>query len=347
MQVLIVDDLPSQREIYRNLLEKLVPDIHITDYGDPVAALLWSQKHHPDLVVLDYRMPKMDGLEFVRRFRRPLSQRDVPIIFLTIDDSAGARTSALEAGVLDYIVKPVVAQDFRFRCRNLLEYRQQQLSLKWRANRLEHELHGRQPLMSHGEVELLQAWTSMLALRESSWPTDTNRLADINDLLAEAAGIDPERRALLRQAVRLHDIGMHLLAEDIAGKPTVFDADDRALLRRHCQAGHEVLRRSDSPLLQIAAMIALRHHERWDGQGYPDRLHGPDIPLEARVFAVADSLLAMTSRRPHRPAVTAAAALAEVESQGGQAFDPHLVELVRIHHTQLRRLLEPNAGVGG
>ena len=140
MHVMIVDDTASQRTLVRSLVKDISESIKVSDVADPVQALLLSQKDPPDMLIIDYRMPKMDGLEFVRRFRRPLSQRDIPVIFISVVDDASVREAALSAGVIDYIVKPIQPLDFKAKLKSLIEMRQHQVSQKNRSYLLEHQL---------------------------------------------------------------------------------------------------------------------------------------------------------------------------------------------------------------
>jgi two-component system, response regulator RpfG len=339
MQVLVVDDLPSQRSIYRNLLETMPGEIQVTDFGDPVAALLWSQKHTPDLVVLDYRMPKMDGLEFVRRFRRPLSQRDIPIMLLTVVDEASTKQAALDSGVLDYVIKPIVSQEFRARCKNLLEIRQQQLALKWRANSLQQVLRSGMDQQRFNQYEMIVMLQNLLQQREQQHlPTNQTRLSMVCELLAHAVGMPEEQIKTLSLVAPLHDLGNIGVPDSILFKSSVLTQDEHAQVQTHTQRGFEILAGSNAELLQMAAEVALSHHENWDGTGYPNKKRGEEIPLEARIVAIADSLEAMQSERPYRAAIDFEAAFSQVALQAGKRYDPNLVRLIVASREQLKKL---------
>ncbi|MGY6519592.1 MAG: response regulator [Lysobacteraceae bacterium] len=338
MNVLIVDDQPSQRSMLRHLLEDLSPELAVTDFGDPVEALLWSQKTPADLVLLDYRMPKMDGLEFARRFRRPLSQRDVPIVLITVVGDEPVRNAALEAGVSDFLVKPVRPRELRTRCKNLLALRQHQESLKTRARSLERQLLTSMHELDEREREILTRLANAAARREGGRGPNLERMARWAGLLAEALGLGDDEVRLIELAAPLHDIGMIGCPDRILAKPGPLDEDERLEVQQHTRAGYDILKGSTSRFVQTGATIALSHHERWDGSGYPEGLAGEEIPMAARVVAVADVLDALVSDRPWRAAWTLEDAVRHVEGLGGVEFDPAVTSALTRRIEQVREV---------
>jgi two-component system response regulator RpfG len=328
MNVLIVDDQASQRTMLRHLVEDISKEIQVTDFSDPVHALLWSQKQPPDLVILDYRMPKMDGLEFTRRFRRPLSQRDVPIMLVTVVGDEPLRNAALEAGVIDFIVKPIRPREMRSRCKNLLELSQRQHALKTRAYDLEHQLIAGARELHERERDLLSRMAKAIGHRAGWDVWRDERISRYAGLLAEGAGLDDDQIKTIEQTAPLHDIGNFKLPDAILRNAGVFSDDERALMQQHTLHGHELLRGSNSEFIQATAEIALNHHERWDGSGYPNGLSGANIPFSARVVAVADVLDALTTPRQYREAWDWTAALGHLETESGRQFDPELIKVL-------------------
>ncbi|WP_425477690.1 HD domain-containing phosphohydrolase [Arenimonas caeni] len=347
VNVLIVDDQPSQRTMFRHLLEDISPEVKVTDFGDPVEALLWSQRSSPDLLLLDYRMPKLDGLEFARRFRRPLSHRDVPIILITVVGDEPIRNAALEAGVIDFLVKPVRPRELRSRCRNLLALRQQQQNLKSRAHELERQLLARMHELDDRERELLQRLAKATAMHDGGPIASLDRLGRYAGLIAEALGLSEDEVRTIELAAPLRDIGKLAISDTILRKPGPLDAAELAEVRRHPELGHELLSGSGSRFVQVGATIALGHQERWDGSGYPHGQAGEDIPLPARIAAVADVLDAMTSPRAWRPAHTFAAAMDFIRSASGTLFDPAVVSAAMARRERLEevfRMVTPGQG---
>ena len=347
MNVLIVDDQPSQRTMFRHLLEDISPEVKVTDFGDPVEALLWSQRTSPDLLLLDYRMPKLDGLEFARRFRRPLSHRDVPIILITVVGDEPIRNAALEAGVIDFLVKPVRPRELRSRCRNLLALRQQQQNLKSRAHELERQLLARMHELDEREREILNRLARATGHRDGGVPGRLERLGRYAALIAEAMGLPEDEVKMIELAAPLHDIGKTGIADAILLKPGKLDEAEMAEVRKHPRLGYEVLRDSNSRFVQVGASIALGHHERWDGTGYPDGLAGESVPLPARIVAVADVFEALTTDRPYKKAWTRAQAFDYLKENAGSQFDPAVVAAALARRERIEevfRFCPPAAG---
>jgi len=324
MNVLIVDDQASQRAILRHLVQDIGEDIRVTDFADPVQALLWSQQEPPDMVILDYRMPKMDGLEFARRFRRPLSQRDVPVMLVTVVGDEPLRQAALDAGIIDFMVKPIRPRELRSRCKNLLDLRQRQQALKSRTQVLEHQLVSGTHEMEQRELDLLVRLAKLASKREGADLGSFERLSEFSELLATAMGWDHHQARELRHASQLHDIGNIGVPDSILRHAGPLSEEQRRIVQEHPRLGHEVLQ-DGSGLLHLGAEIALSHQERWDGSGYPNGLHGNNIPESARIVAVADVLDALLSPRPWREKWTVEAAFAHVREGAGTLFDPHVV----------------------
>lgn len=338
MNVLIVDDQPSQRTMFRHLLEDISPEVKVTDFGDPVEALLWSQRSSPDLLLLDYRMPKLDGLEFARRFRRPLSHRDVPIILITVVGDEPIRNAALEAGVIDFLVKPVRPRELRSRCRNLLALRQQQQNLKSRAHELERQLLARMHELDEREREILHRLAKATAFRDATSVASFERMARYAGVIAEAMGLPEDEVRMIELAAPLHDIGKLGISDAILRKPGPLDEAEFAEVRRHPQLGFELLSDSSSKFVQTGATIALGHQERWDGSGYPSGLAGEDIPLPARIVAAADVLDAMSSDRPWRPAFSFEQAMDFVRGRAGTLFDPAVVDALTARRERVQEI---------
>jgi two-component system, response regulator RpfG len=350
MNVLIVDDQPSQRTMFRHLVEDIGPDVRVTDFGDPLEALSWSQVSPPDLLLLDYRMPKLDGLEFARRFRQPLSHRDVPIVLITVVSDEPIRNAALEAGVIDFLVKPVRPRELRSRCRNLLMLRQQQQTLKSRTYDLERRL-----LMSMREIddrerEVLHRLARATEYRDHSSGLHLDRMARYAGLIAEALGLPDEEVRVIELAAPLHDIGKIGLPDAVVRKHGVLSPEETELMRSHPRIGHDILAGSTSRFVQLGATIALRHHERWDGSGYPDGMAGRDIPIAARIVGVADVLDALTTPRTYREAWSLDRTIEYLLAESGGKFDPEVVAAVVSRRDQIEEVclqLAPRNERGG
>ncbi|KAF1713593.1 two-component system response regulator [Pseudoxanthomonas sangjuensis] len=330
LNIVIVDDQTSARTMLRHVIEDIASELNVHDFGDPQVALSWCENNRTDLLLLDYRMPGMDGLELARRFRRLPLHRDIPIILITVVGDEPIRQAALEAGVIDFLVKPVRPRELRARCRNLLQLRQQSENVKQRAMSLEQRLLSSMHEVEERERETLSRLARAIEYRDSGTSAYLERMAHFAGLIAEMIGLPEDDARAIELAAPLHDIGKIAIPDAILMKPGPLTDEEMAVMRRHPLIGHELLSGSHNRFIQSGAVIALRHHERYDGSGYPDGLAGDAIPLEARIVAVADVLDALLSPRPYKKAWEMDAALAYLYAQRGRLFDPVCVEaLVR------------------
>lgn len=335
MHVMIVDDQASQRTLLRSIVKDISETIKVSDVADPVQALLLSQKDPPDMLILDFRMPKMDGLEFVRRFRRPLSQRDIPVIFISVVSDANVREAALSAGVIDYIVKPIQPMDFKAKLKSLIEMRQHQVSQKNRSYLLEHQLNTALRDIEYRERELFLRMAKLIEMRDANPQAHTEVLSSYAVLLAEALGLAEDEVRNIANAILLHDIGNVAIPDAILNKPEPLNKHERSVMQSHTVHGHSVLQGSRNHLFQMAADIALSHHEHWDGSGYPQGLQAIEIPIAARIVAVADMLDALTSPRAYRVAYNFEEAIEIVQAAAGIKLDPTIVNLMLTRKSDL------------
>ena len=233
MNIVIVDDQTSARTMLRHILEDISPELEVFDFGDPEVALRWCDDHRPDLLLLDYRMPIVDGLEFARRFRRPMLHRDVPIVLVTVVGDEPIRQAALEAGVIDFLVKPVRPRELRARCRNLLQLRQQSESVKQRALSLEQRLLKSMHEVEERERETLTRLARAIAYRDASTSANLERVAAVAGMVAEAMGLFEDEVRMIELAAPLHDIGKIAIPDAILMKPGPLTAEEMATMREH------------------------------------------------------------------------------------------------------------------
>jgi len=338
LNIVIVDDQTSARTMLRHVIEDIAPELSVYDFGDPLTALAWCEAHPVDLLLLDYRMPEMDGLEFARRFRRLPKHRDIPVILITVVGDEPIRQAALEAGVIDFLVKPIRPRELRARCYNLLQLRQQSENVKQRALSLEQRLLASMHEVEERERETLSRLARAIEFRDAGTSAYLERMAHVAGLIAEQLGLPEEEVKLIEMAAPLHDMGKIAIPDAVLLKQGKLSDEEQAIMRRHPRIGYELLSGSQNRFIQVGALIALRHHERYDGSGYPDGLVGDAIPLEERIVAVADVFDALISPRPYKEAWTMEATLAYLYAQRGRLFDPRCVDALLRGRLQLEEI---------
>src|SRR6266480_4232827 len=268
LKILVIDDQSTGRIVLSEIMRSLDASLEVATFSDPVEGIEYARKHPVDMVLTDYKMPTLDGIEVIRRLRRIFGYEDVPIVCITVVNDREVRYRALEAGATDFLIRPIDRLECGARCRNLLSLRRHEILKKNRTRILEQKIDEATRELRRREVETLFR-------------------------LAKAA----EQRDKVT--------GMHLV-----------------------RMGYDMLKDSSSGYLQMAAVIALGHHEKYDGSGYPTGLRGEHIPLEARIVAIADVYDALTSVRPYKPAWPVEEALVYMVEHAGRHFDPQLVEIL-------------------
>jgi len=323
-RILIIDDQSTSRQILEELVSSLGRDIVTESFADPLTALAWVHTNQPDLVLTDYKMPSMNGVEFTRRLRA--LYMDVPLVMVTSMEDREIRYQALEAGATDFLTKPVDHTECRARCHNLLTLRRQQLIIKDRAHWLEDKVNQATQEIRTREQETLLRLAKAGEYRDEETGFHVLRMARFSSLIAERLGLSEEDRHVIETAAPMHDIGKIGTPDNILLKPGKLDAEELAIMRTHARIGYEILKDSPSKYLQMGAVIARGHHEKFDGSGYPDGLVGEAIPLPARIVAVADVFDALTSERPYKHAWSIQDALQYLQTEQGRHFDPVCVQ---------------------
>ena len=323
MRILLVDDEEAPLVLFKGMLERAGYRNVIT-CDEPAKVVERFTEFHPDLVVLDQHMPHRDGLQVLNDLR-PLLPDAFPILMVTGDLRPELRDAALAGGAKDFINKPVNPTEARLRIKNLLESRHYQLELQRHNERLEAAVRQRTLDLEHSQLEMLVRLARATEFRDDDSGEHTWRVAQTSGVIARRMGMPESRVEMLMRAARLHDVGKITVPDGILLKGGMLTAEEYAVVKGHARAGAELLSGSRSPTIRMAESIALTHHERWDGKGYPDGLSGDAIPLEARILAVADAFDAITRDRTHRKAMSFSDSVNEVVKGGGTQFDPNVV----------------------
>jgi two-component system response regulator RpfG len=323
-RVLIVDD----QFISRNILEELVSAMDgrniVHGFASATEALTWAAGNSPDLVLTDYKMPVMNGIEFTRRLR--LLHPDVPIVMVTAMEDRTIRYQALEAGASDFLIKPVDHIECRARCRNLLALHHHQQLIKDRAQWLEQKVAEATREIQSREQETLLRLAKAGEYRDEGTGNHVLRMSKYSGLIARTLGLPQEECVTIEIAAPMHDIGKIGVPDAILLKPGKLDPDEWRIMQTHALVGYEILKDSPSKYLHTGAVIALGHHEKFDGSGYPGGLRGEDIPRAARIVAVADVFDALVTERPYKRAWSVDEALTYLKDQRGKHFDPHCLD---------------------
>lgn len=324
-RVVIVDDRSTARNLLEGLARTLEPGVIVDTFADPAEALAQMQHHTPDLIITDYRMPGMDGIEFTRRIRAERRLSDVPIVIVTVVEDRQIRYQALENGATDFLTRPIDPQECRARCLNLLALRRSQKLVADRALWLEDQVLQATREVRTRERETLMKLAKAGEYRDEETGNHILRMSRYARLIAEELGLSAMECDEIEVASPMHDIGKIGIPDLVLLKPGQHTPEEREIMRRHPLIGHEILDGSPSRYLQVGAIIALGHHERFDGTGYPHKLTGDAIPLQARIVAVADVFDALTSKRPYKGAWPFEDALKYLRSESGRQFDPACV----------------------
>lgn len=322
--ILIVDDEPANVRLLEQILEAAGYAKPLTT-TDPREAIELYSDARPDLVLLDLRMPQMDGFQVMER----LSELDagghyVPILVLTADPTREVKKRALLNGAKDLLTKPFDYSEVLLRIRNLLTTRFLQLDLQKQNELLDQRVRERTAELEEARLEVLERLGRAAEFRDDDTGQHTRRVGEFSARVASRLDLPEERVELVRLAAPLHDIGKIAIPDSILLKPGKLTPEEWEVMKTHTTAGARLLAGSSSELLQVAERIALSHHERWDGGGYPHGLAGEAIPLVARIVAVVDVFDALRSDRPYRSAWPLERVVAHIRQESGSHFDPRV-----------------------
>ncbi len=314
--ILVVDDTPLNLKVLEGILSE---SYRVRLAASGAEALETAAESPPELVLLDVSMPGIDGFEVCRRLKAAPRTRAVPVIFVTALGEVEDERRGFEAGGLDYIVKPVRAPLVLARVRT-------HLALADQNRELERKVEERTAELNATRLEIIRRLGRAAEYKDNETGLHVLRMSFYSRAIALAAGCCAELADTLLQAAPMHDIGKIGVPDRILLKPGKLDDEEWKLMRRHPQIGAGIIGRHASPLLEMARLVALTHHEKWDGSGYPRALRGEDIPLVGRIVAIADVFDALTTERPYKKAWPVEEALALVRRERGAHFDPALVD---------------------
>lgn len=301
--LLVVDDEPLNLQVLKQILQA---DYRLLFARDGERALQLARQEQPDLVLLDIMMPGLTGLETCRALKADDKTASIPVIFVTALNEADTGAEGFAAGAVDYITKPLSAPIVHARVRNHLSLVSAQ---QLRDTRL----------------QVIRCLGQAAEFKDNETGNHVIRMSHYARVLAESLDLPAAAVDKIYHAAPMHDVGKIGIPDAILQKPGKLDAEEWRVMQTHCEIGARILGDDSSALMRTARTIALYHHEKWDGSGYPEGLAGEAIPLAARIIALADVFDALTSERPYKKAWSFSAAIDFIKSQSGLHFDPNLV----------------------
>ena len=346
-KVMIVDDEPVNVKVVRRHLTR-AGFSRIMDCSEPTQALDIIVEWQPDLLILDILMPEITGLDLLRQLRDIPSTRHLPVIVLTASSDHETKLEALNLGASDFLSKPVDPLELAPRIRNSIQSKRYQDHLRTYNDRLEEAVARKTAQLELSRREVLLCLARAAEYRDDDTGQHILRVGRYAAIIAHGLGFDEDYVQQIEQAAQLHDVGKIGIRDEILHKPGKLDQLEFSEIQKHSgygkhilqtmashhlnwneehsQIGGMILQTSQSPLLQTACRIALTHHERWDGSGYPIGLAGTDIPIEGRITAVADVFDALSSRRPYKPPFPIDKCFEILEDGRGSHFDPEVLD---------------------
>ena len=326
MRIMIVDDNDTNLTLFEQIALRTGTDVAVTCHPDPRQALEAATESLPDLVVVDFMMPEMDGHQLLEALRGLPGGRDVPIVMITAAGERSVRHRALELGATDFLTKPVDATEMRVRLTNLLALRRSHLQQRNRNKWLAEEVRKATGAIADREQELIVRLSRAAEFRDPETGGHIQRMAHFSWLIATNLGLPQDQCDLILKAAPMHDVGKLGIPDSILLKPGRLTEDEFTVMKRHPGIGFAILDGSDSDLIRLGAEIAHFHHEKFDGTGYPFGLKGADIPLTGRIVAVADVFDALTSTRPYKKGWAVDDAAKFLADGRATHFDPKCVD---------------------
>ena len=338
-EILIVDDERPNILLLERLL-KAGGYSRIRGANDPRLVPDLLDERDTDLVILDLHMPHLDGFQVMEQIRARVEDEDdyLPVLMLTAENDPRIKLRALESGVTDFLLKPFDRAEVASRVRNILQVRFLNKRVSQQNAELESRVRERTQELDETRLEIIRRLGLAAEYRDNETGMHIMRMSLFAQAIALRHGLSPEHAELLMNAAPMHDIGKIGIPDRVLLKKDRLDSDEWHIMRSHTIIGAQMLSGHPSPLLQMAADIALSHHERWDGGGYPQGLAGESISLEARIVAVADVFDALLAERPYKKAWPEDEAIAEIERLAGRQFDPSVVESFQAALPELREI---------
>lgn len=324
LDVVIVDDSAGSASFLAGLVTSNIRDCSALAFTDARQGLEWCLGNDVGLIVVDYMMPDIDGLNFLEAFRADSARAGVPIVMVTGSETKDTRYMALQLGATDFLNKPIDPVEFVTRVGNLLALSRLNRALNARATALAVDVERAAGDLVDALTRTVAVLSRALEMRDPYTNGHQKRVSLLAVAIAEALGLPPDTVTGIRLGSLVHDVGKIAVPAELLSCPRRLTPEEMALIRSHSAVGRDIIAEATFPW-PLKRMVA-EHHERLDGSGYPDGLRGEEICLEARIIAVADVIEAMSSHRPYRPALGIEVAIEEIRRHRGVYYDPQAVD---------------------
>ncbi len=325
-KILAVDDEPVGLGFLRDNLAARGYQ-RVTACTRPRQALEALKELDPDVLILDLAMPELDGFEFMDLARRQRPESFLPILVISGHGDPDIRSRALESGARDFISKPFDMVEVAARIRNMAEMKYIYDQLRRQNRELEERVEARTRKLQRTFREVINSLSTAVEYHNKETATHLKRIREFTGLLARGAGVDRPRAERLSEASVMHDIGKIGVPDGVLAKAGPLTKEEWELMKSHTVIGADILSGYDSGLIKVARNIALTHHEKWNGLGYPRGLVGIEIPLEGRIVSLCDAFDALISKRPYKEAWPVEEAVAAIVEEKGRSYDPSLVDV--------------------
>jgi cyclic di-GMP phosphodiesterase len=340
--VLVVDDDESMRVLLQRHMER--DGYRVIAAEDGLRAVIAAEAELPDIVLLDAQMPAMDGFQVAESFKSSERTRTIPVIMVTVLDDSDSRLRALKAGVQEFLTKPVDRTELSLRVKNVLLLKEYNNFLADRNRVLERQVQERSQQVLGSYRETIETLCRAASYKDEESGAHVRRISYYTEDIALAVGMNPGFCEAIHYSSPMHDIGKIAIPDSILFKRGPLNGEEWEVMKSHAARGAQLIGGGSSPYLRMGAEIAMHHHERWDGSGYPGRLKGQLIPISARIMNICDQYDALRSERPHKRAMSHESAVEIITAGDGRTmpahFDPDVLQAFKRCAGRFREIFE-------
>lgn len=324
-KIFVID--PEERTLLyvKKILNTIVEDMQIELFDDASSGFKKAHSDLPDLIIVNCKMPKINTIDCIKELRKDTDCRNIPIIVTVTEDDVVNRNAAFYAGANDFLYNPIDFCECTIRCHQLLSMRQQYMALHTHSLSIEEQMKKIKQEMLVNHIDGMARLSKAGEYKNNISGAKLVRMGRIANIIAEEMGLDTVRRKNLEQASTIHDIGKLGIPDRILTKDGPLSKAEFEIIKTHTQIGYQILTNSSSPYCQMGSIIAIQHHEKFDGSGYPNKLKGEEISIEARITTVADVFDALLSERPYKKPWALSEAYKYIEYNSNTHFDPQCV----------------------